>query len=120
MNQLFIYLAHLQSMRTSTILTIAGAIMVGAVVGFGTAPTQHGGPGDTTAAVVDASQAMLADAAVAAHIKRRREPQAGDHWAGCNDARAVGTAPIYRGEPGYDETMDGDGDGIACEPRPDA
>ncbi len=70
--------------------------MVGAVVGFGTAPTQHGGPGDTTAAVVDASQAMLADAAVAAHIKRRREPQAGDHWAGCNDARAVGTAPIYR------------------------
>lgn len=24
--------------------------------------------------------------------------------------------PIYRGEPGYRVEMDGDGDGIACEP----
>ncbi|TNE38964.1 MAG: excalibur calcium-binding domain-containing protein [Sphingomonadales bacterium] len=23
---------------------------------------------------------------------------------------------MYRGEPGYREGMDGDGDGIACEP----
>ncbi|WP_293845936.1 excalibur calcium-binding domain-containing protein [Sphingopyxis sp.] len=43
-------------------------------------------------------------------------PQDGDYWRGCNDARAAGTAPIYRGEPGYREGMDGDNDGIACEP----
>ena len=49
---------------------------------------------------------------------RRRAPQAGDSWGGCNSARAAGTAPIYAGEPGYRSGMDGDGDGIACEPLP--
>ncbi|WOK37576.1 excalibur calcium-binding domain-containing protein [Sphingomonas sp. C3-2] len=38
------------------------------------------------------------------------------YYAGCDDARAAGVAPIYRGQPGYREGMDGDGDGIACEP----
>ena len=45
-----------------------------------------------------------------------RAPEAGDYWRGCDDARAAGTAPIYRGEPGYRDGMDGDSDGIACEP----
>lgn len=53
---------------------------------------------------------------VATGPTRARAPQAGDSWNGCNDARAAGTAPIYRGEPGYFGTMDGDDDGIACEP----
>ena len=47
---------------------------------------------------------------------RERAPASGDFWHGCNDARAVGTAPIYRGEPGCRAQMDGDNDGIACEP----
>lgn len=34
------------------------------------------------------------------------------HYSGCGDARAAGDAPIYRGQPGYREGMDGDG--IAC------
>lgn len=38
------------------------------------------------------------------------------YYAGCNEARAAGAAPIYAGEPGYRPEMDGDGDGIACEP----
>jgi hypothetical protein len=38
------------------------------------------------------------------------------YYAGCNEARAAGVAPIYRGQPGYREGMDGDNDGIACEP----
>lgn len=54
--------------------------------------------------------------AVPLGIMRARAPEAGDHWRGCNDARAAGTAPIYRGEPGFRDKMDGDGDGIACEP----
>ncbi|WP_184059911.1 excalibur calcium-binding domain-containing protein [Sphingomonas aerophila] len=53
---------------------------------------------------------------VAGGFTRARAPQPGDHWSGCNDARAVGTAPIYEGEPGYRPEMDGDSDGIACEP----
>jgi hypothetical protein len=38
------------------------------------------------------------------------------YYGGCDAARAAGAAPIYRGSPGYREGMDGDGDGIACEP----
>lgn len=34
----------------------------------------------------------------------------------CAAARAAGAAPLYRGQPGYGAHMDGDGDGIACEP----
>ena len=38
------------------------------------------------------------------------------YYSGCQEARAAGAAPIYAGQPGYREEMDGDGDGIACEP----
>jgi len=37
-------------------------------------------------------------------------------YSGCNEVRAVGKAPLRSGEPGYRIEMDGDGDGIACEP----
>lgn len=40
------------------------------------------------------------------------------YYQGCNAARAAGVAPIYRGQPGYRPEMDGDNDGIACEPHP--
>jgi Excalibur calcium-binding domain len=38
------------------------------------------------------------------------------HYSGCNEVRAAGKAPLDIGEPGYRADMDGDGDGIACEP----
>lgn len=34
----------------------------------------------------------------------------------CAEARRAGAAPLLRGRPGYGRHMDGDGDGIACEP----
>lgn len=37
-------------------------------------------------------------------------------YSGCDEVRALGKDPIHRGEPGYRTTMDGDGDGVACEP----
>lgn len=40
----------------------------------------------------------------------------GVYYRGCNEVRAAGAAPLYRGQPGYRPDMDGDGDGIACEP----
>lgn len=58
----------------------------------------------------------LASAAVGVGLARERAPQEGDYWPRCDAARALGTAPIYVGEPGYREGLDGDGDGIACEP----
>lgn len=54
--------------------------------------------------------------AVKLGLTRERLPQEGDHWSRCAEARAAGTAPIYAGEPGYREGLDGDSDGIACEP----
>jgi Excalibur calcium-binding domain len=39
-------------------------------------------------------------------------------YAGCNEVRALGKSPLYAGQPGYREDMDGDGDGVACEPHP--
>ncbi len=38
------------------------------------------------------------------------------YYRNCDAARAAGAAPIYRGSPGYRPEMDGDSDGIACEP----
>jgi endonuclease YncB( thermonuclease family) len=37
-------------------------------------------------------------------------------YRNCAEARAAGAAPLYRGRPGYRPEMDGDGDGVACEP----
>jgi endonuclease YncB( thermonuclease family) len=41
---------------------------------------------------------------------------AGVFYRNCDAARAAGAAPIHRGQPGYRVEMDGDGDGVACEP----
>lgn len=45
---------------------------------------------------------------------RRREQSI--HYRNCDAARAAGAAPIYRGQPGYRVELDGDSDGVACEP----
>lgn len=42
---------------------------------------------------------------------------AGAHYANCDAARAAGAAPLYVGQPGYRAGLDGDKDGIACEPK---
>ncbi|WP_249494089.1 GmrSD restriction endonuclease domain-containing protein [Kocuria rhizophila] len=39
------------------------------------------------------------------------------YFSRCVDARAAGMAPLYAGSPGYRTGLDGDGDGVACEPR---
>ncbi len=38
------------------------------------------------------------------------------HFSGCDAARAAGRENIPRWDPSYREHMDGDGDGLACEP----
>jgi hypothetical protein len=86
------------------LLAFAGVFAVAYATGIGVDEQ----PGDTVAAE---------QVGFVSGFGRARAPQAGDSWGGCNDARAAGTAPIYRGEPGYREDMDGDSDGIACEPR---
>jgi len=40
---------------------------------------------------------------------------AGRPYANCAAVRAAGAAPLHRGDPGWSDSMDGDGDGVACE-----
>lgn len=97
----------MQNAKTSTAFILIGAGCLGAVARVG------------SLAYTPQSAALVAetlkDAAIASGIWRRRAPQVGDRWAGCDAARLVGSAPLYVGEPGYSASMDGDGDGIACE-----
>lgn len=87
---------------------LSAAAALEAMVGVGSIAVGEGG----THRIVSAANSLAANAGmVRAHTPRRR-----DYWAGCDAARAMGTAPNYRGEPGYRSGMDGDGDGIACEP----
>lgn len=83
---------------------IGATAAVGAFLGLASTP-------DGREALLGAGKTVRAAADT-----RERPPQSGDYWSGCDAARAAGTAPIYYGEPGYREGMDGDGDGIACEP----
>ena len=55
--------------------------------------------------------------AVTMSAEERRRVEASATYAGCNEVRALGKAPLYAGQPGYREEMDGDLDGIACEPH---
>lgn len=57
-----------------------------------------------------------AAAARAGMAQSGRTAPASVWYRGCNDVRAAGKAPLYRSQPGYRIEMDGDGDGIACEP----
>lgn len=50
------------------------------------------------------------------NIGRDRAPPPGAFYPGCDAAREAGVAPLYAGEPGYRPEMDGDSDGVACEP----
>jgi hypothetical protein len=36
-------------------------------------------------------------------------------FADCAAVRAAGAAPIRRGDPGWSDAFDGDGDGVGCE-----
>ncbi|MFD5809467.1 MULTISPECIES: DUF1524 domain-containing protein [Rhodococcus] len=42
-------------------------------------------------------------------------PAAAATYRNCAEARTAGAAPLYAGQPGYSEEMDGDRDGVACE-----
>jgi len=52
-------------------------------------------------------------AAVASYVKVRTTDQ---HYSGCTAVRAAGRKDIPSWDPSYRSWMDGDGDGLACEP----
>ncbi|MBZ9647120.1 excalibur calcium-binding domain-containing protein [Sphingobium sp. 3R8] len=85
-----------------------------------TVPVQREQP--MSAAELDAQQpsggAVAKPAPTVQRFEGRKVASSAPTWSyrGCNEARAAGAAPLYRGQPGYGAHMDGDNDGIACEP----
>ncbi len=74
-------------------------------------------PRPMSAAELDAAQPGGSPSALASTA--RPAPTVSDSsWSypNCGAARAAGAAPLYQGQPGYGPHMDGDHDGIACEP----
>lgn len=53
---------------------------------------------------------------VATKRPARAAAPVGVYYYNCDAARAAGAAPLLRGQPGYRPQMDGDNDGVACEP----
>lgn len=94
--------------RVPVLNLLVGAGVVGAIAGVGSVATTSEGRHQITAVAKYIGEAI--------GMTRERAPQDGDYWRRCDDARAAGTAPIHRGEPGYREGLDADADGIACEP----
>jgi len=65
---------------------------------------------------IDSAIAKI-DAYNAAEAAKQAGPAAQPQtfYANCTEVRDAGKAPIRRGEPGYDNNLDRDDDGIACE-----
>ena len=87
----------------SSLATFGGVLLL-------TAPAAPGQP----AAAASAFAPVRATPAAAAEAVESKV-----YYAGCNEVRDLGKAPLYRGQPGYRIGMDGDNDGIACEPHRD-
>ncbi|WP_420607345.1 excalibur calcium-binding domain-containing protein [Novosphingopyxis sp.] len=94
----------ISSMRT----LFTAAAIIGVIVGVGSVATTPEGR--------TAIRGAANEIGIASGMLRRRAPQPGDYLNRCSEARAAGTAPINHGEPGYRPELDGDDDGIACEP----
>ena len=69
------------------------------------------------AAITFAAVYQLAPASGSGESAVAAEAEPSVYYPGCNAVRAAGAAPLHLGEPGYRAEMDGDGDGIACEPH---
>ncbi len=68
-------------------------------------------------AVFDQTYGEAESVATPVHLTSAPPAQARP-FRNCDAARAAGAAPLRRGDPGYAERLDADGDGVACEPYP--
>lgn len=69
-------------------------------------------------AAAEAAQREAEEAAAEAQRlaeEQARKPAPADSFENCDAVRAAGADPIHRGEPGWHEELDSDGDGVGCE-----
>lgn len=93
---------------------------VAALVADAPAPPAHDPPiDDTPSGLGLAPDVPFDDADVAGWTGAEadtRAPYRGLKLVGCDAVRAAGRAPLTRADLDYHPAMDGDGDGVACEP----
>src|SRR3546814_21029100 len=87
-----------RSRPSSAIRLLIGAGLAGGALGLGSVATTPEGRGQ----IIEAAEHLR----VSAGLARERAPVVGDHWSGCDNARAAGSAPLYRGEPASREGPD--------------
>ncbi|MCP2280477.1 MULTISPECIES: excalibur calcium-binding domain-containing protein [Nocardia] len=91
--------------RLTVSAAVAGLTILAAPAALAAAPTGSSGTGSSA---IDTGSAATGSAGVS------QTGSAGGAFANCDDARAAGRAPIFRGEPGFGPHLDPDGDGFAC------
>ncbi|AFT99517.1 MULTISPECIES: excalibur calcium-binding domain-containing protein [Nocardia] len=84
---------------------VAGLTLLAAPTAGAQPPSGSSGTGSSA---VDTGSAATGSAGLT------QTGSAGGAFANCEDAKAAGRAPLFRGEPGYGPHLDPDGDGFAC------
>jgi len=87
---------------------VARQVAVKSAYGLWVTPAEH----DAIARVLDGCPGEPVPAPVDGSAEPSPDVQP---YADCAAARAAGAAPLHRGDPGWSDGMDGDGDGVACE-----
>ncbi|WP_433599174.1 excalibur calcium-binding domain-containing protein [Nocardia sp. CA-135953] len=91
--------------RLTVSVAAAGLAFLAAPAALADVPTGSAGTGSSA---IDTGSAATGSAGMS------QTGSAGGAFANCDDARAAGRAPLFRGEPGYGPHLDPDGDGFAC------
>ncbi|PXX59629.1 excalibur calcium-binding domain-containing protein [Nocardia sp. CA-128927] len=84
---------------------VAGLTLLAAPTALAAPPSGSSGTGSSA---VDTGSAATGSAGLT------QTGSAGGAFANCEEAKAAGRAPLFRGEPGYGPHLDPDGDGFAC------
>jgi len=105
-------------MRMRAVLILMAAVMFGLAGGYAWSAMSRPAPHAHVRKVPKTKPLVIPESAADQDWQARAEEPQSVHYAGCNEVRAAEKAPLYEGQPGYSAEMDGDGDGVACEPRP--
>lgn len=103
------------------LLILFAALMLGATGGYawsmlGSAPAPRPHLPRASMTAIAPSPEELPEEPDREWTERSDDAAQAVYYPGCNAVRAAGKAPLLAGQPGYRSEMDGDGDGVACEP----
>lgn len=97
---------------------LIGALIAGTVLSVVPAGVVSGAAPVATATAESESSATPAPSKKPGAAKKSAAPEPTLRYPSCNEVFAGGQGPFKEGEPGYTKQLDPDGDGIACESRP--